>query len=249
MLNILIFIFGLLIGSFLNVVIYRLPAGKSIVFPRSQCSQCQSKLGAKDLIPVFSYLLLGGRCRYCNSRFSLQYPVVEFLTGLLFLLLYQQYSLGSQFLVYSFLLALLIPASVIDFKQQIIPNQINYFGIGAGLIFSVLFNHISLFSSLLGIVAAGGVLLLLAVVSGGMGMGDVKFLAMIGSFLGPRLALYSLFVGSLLGSVVLLPLMIAGIKDRKDRIPFGPLITLGAVMVILGGEQIIDLYLNLFRFN
>ncbi|MCK8816852.1 prepilin peptidase [Natroniella sulfidigena] len=249
MLNILIFIFGLLIGSFLNVVIYRLPAGKSIVFPRSQCSQCQTKLGARDLIPVVSYLLLGGRCRYCKSRFSLQYPVVELLTGLLFLLLYQQYSLSSQFLVYSFLLILLIPASVIDFKQQIIPNQINYFGIGVGLIFNLLFDHISLASSLLGIVIAGGALFLLAVVSGDMGMGDVKFLAMIGSFLGARLALFSLFFGSLIGAVVLVPLLIAGVKDRKDRIAFGPLIALGAVLMILGGEQIIAWYLNLFRFN
>ncbi|WP_408956426.1 prepilin peptidase [Natroniella sp. ANB-PHB2] len=244
--NILIFIFGLMIGSFLNVVIYRLPAGKSIVFPRSQCGHCQTKLGAWDLIPVVSYLLLGGRCRYCKSRFSLQYPVVEFLTGLLFLLLYQQYSLGSQFLVYSFLLTLLIPASVIDLQKRIIPNQINYFGIGVGLIFSLLFNHISLISSLLGIVIAGGALLLLAVVSGSMGMGDVKFLAMIGSFVGARVALYSLFFGSLLGSVVLLPLMIAGVIGRKTRIPFGPLIALGAVMMLLGGEQIIAWYLNLF---
>ncbi|MCK8825281.1 prepilin peptidase [Fuchsiella alkaliacetigena] len=248
--SILIFIFGLIIGSFLNVVIYRLPAGKPMIFSRSECNHCQTELSIKDLVPFFSYLLLGGNCRYCESVFSLQYPAVELLTGFLFLLLYKQYFLSTQFLVYGFLTTLLIVASVIDLRQQIIPNQINYLGIGAGTLSSLLLADLSLFSSLVGVVMAGGALLFLAVISrGGIGMGDVKFLAMIGSFLGARLALLSLVLGSLIGSLLFLPFLVIGVKGRKDRVPFGPLIALGAIIMILKGEELIAWYLNFFSIN
>lgn len=246
LIQIIIFIFGLMIGSFLNVVIYRLPNGQSIVVDRSHCPNCETQLKYYDLIPLVSFLWTKGQCRYCEEKISWQYPVVELLTAFIFLGLYLKFSLTVKLGAFMFLISLLIASSIIDLQLQIIPNKITYFGIIIGLIFSLIFNYISIKLSLLGLLIPGGFLLLIAVITkGGMGIGDVKFAAMIGTFIGPKLALIGIFLGSLLGSIIALFLLLAGKKTRKSKLPFGPLIAVGALVMIFYGEVIIDWYLRL----
>lgn len=246
-LEILIFIFGLIIGSFLNVVIYRLPDEESIIFPRSRCASCQTRLKIVDLIPVISFLWTKGRCRYCGAKISCQYLLVEVLTGSIFLILFQEYYFSIQFVIYAFLSSLLLVSAFIDFKHQIIPNRITYFGIIIGLILSLLFDHITILSALLGLVIPAGFLLLIAVITkGGLGIGDVKFVAMIGTYLGAKYTLIGIFIGSIVGSIIGLVLIGLGIKDRKDRVPFGPLLALGNLLMILQGQVITNLYFQLW---
>ncbi|PRX31140.1 leader peptidase (prepilin peptidase)/N-methyltransferase [Orenia metallireducens] len=243
--SVIIFILGLIIGSFLNVVIYRVPEGESIVFPASHCPNCQTNLKIRDLVPVVSFLFSGAKCRYCKEKISWQYPLVELLTGIIFLLLYWKYNLNIQFLSYLILSSLLITVSVIDFKYLIIPNQINYFGIIIGFILSIFFLNQSIYSVLLGILIPAAILLLIAIISkGGMGMGDVKLIAMVGAFLGAKYGVAAIFLGAFIGSVVGGGLMLTGVKGRKDRIPFGPFISMGALVMVLWGDEIINWYLN-----
>mgnify|MGYP006301368667 FL=1 len=245
--SILTFILGSIIGSFLNVVIYRLPENKSIITPPSHCPECGTRLGPLDLVPILSFLIFRGNCRYCNSSNSWQYPAVEFLTGLLYVLTYLKFGLSVELIIYLGLISLLIVCSFIDLKYQIIPNKITYPGIIIGLILSLFFNHITFISSILGLIIPAGLLLLLAIIfKGGMGIGDVKLIGMIGTVTGYGYALAGIFLGALVGSVIYVPLMIAGKVDRKTRIPFGPLISLGSILMILYGQELITWYFGLF---
>ncbi|MCF8009133.1 MAG: prepilin peptidase [Halanaerobiales bacterium] len=245
--SLIIFITGLIIGSFLNVVIHRLPLKKSIVFPSSHCPNCEAKLKYYDLIPVLSYIFIKGKCRYCAQKISLQYPIVETLTALLFLLTFLKYGLTSEFIIFILLISILIVVSFIDIKYQIIPNEITFIFIPLGLILSLLFNHISFVNSLLGLVIPAGLLLLIAFIyKKGMGLGDVKLIGMIGVFIGWRYALVSIFIGALFGSLYGIYMMVIGNMDRKTKIPFGPFISLGAVIMILYGNLLIGWYLGLF---
>ncbi|RCW85995.1 leader peptidase (prepilin peptidase)/N-methyltransferase [Halanaerobium sp. DL-01] len=242
-----IFIFGLIVGSFLNVVIYRLPEGQSIIKPPSHCPQCKTKLKTFDLIPVLSYLAAGGKCRYCGSKISFQYPFVELLTGFFFSFTYLKFGISVELFIMLLLISALIVISYIDYKYMIIPNYITYPGIVIGFLSAIIFNYISIFDSLLGIFIPSLLLLLIAFIfKGGMGMGDVKLAAMLGSFLGFEMTLAGIFVGSLLGSVIGLTLMGFGVLDRKSRIPFGPFICIGTVIIIFFGDVLFDWYLSLF---
>ena len=244
---IFIFILGLIGGSFLNVVIYRLPLKKSIIFPSSHCPYCETKLKYYDLIPVLSYIINKGKCRYCGEKISFQYPIVELLTGLLFLLTFLNYDLTSEFIIFIFLISVLIVVSFIDIKYQIIPNEITFTFIPIGLILSLFFNHIKFLDSLLGLLIPAGILLLIAFIyKKGMGIGDVKLIGMIGVFIGWEYALISIFIGALFGSIYGIYMMVTGNMTRKTRIPFGPFISLGAVIMILYGSLLIDWYLGLF---
>ncbi len=244
---ILIFTIGLMVGSFLNVVIYRLPEGESIVFPPSHCPDCNHKLKFHDLIPVISFLSLSGKCRYCGSKISWQYPLVELITGILYLLLYLQYGYSTKILILMLLISALIVISLIDLKYKIIPNIISYSFIIIGLILALFFNHISILNSVFGIVIPAGLLLILALLyKKGMGMGDVKLVAMIGAFIGWKYTLLGIFFGSLFGSVIGLVMIGSGIIDRKSRIPFAPFIGFGTLISILYGQVIVDFYLSLF---
>ena len=246
LIEIIIFIFGLMIGSFLNVVIYRIPNDESIVVGRSHCPNCETQLKWYDLLPVISFLVTKGQCRYCDEKISWQYPIVESLTGLLFVALYWKFSLTIELGALMFLVSLLIASSVIDLKLQIIPNRITYFGIVSGLICSLIFNYISIKSSLLGLLIPSGFLLVIALITkGGMGIGDVKFAAMIGTFIGAKFTLIGIFLGSLVGSIIGLFLLLTGKKNRKSKLPFGPLIALGTVIMIFWGQSIINWYLGL----
>lgn len=247
MIILLVFITGLMFGSFYNVIICRIPEGGSIVFPGSHCPKCQKKLGVLDLIPVLSWLFLKGKCRYCGERISIQYPLVELLTGLLFVLLYIKFGLTLKFIIFLLLVSVLLISSVIDLRYKIIPNKITYPSIVIGIMLAVFSNHISILASLLGILVSAGFLFLLALFykGRGMGMGDVKLAAVIGAVLGWEFTILGIFIGSFVGAVVGVVLIYSGIIERKTRIPFGPLISLGVLISIFYGEEIINLILHI----
>ncbi len=240
----LFFLFGLIIGSFLNVCIYRIPIGKSIVYPPSSCPNCNTRIKWYDNIPVLSYIALGGRCRNCKSKISFIYPAVELLTGILSLLIFLKYGLSIQtgaFLVFSYAL---IVGSFIDIKYYIIPDRISIGLIVVGIAFSY-FLPIGIKNSLLG--AVGGFLLLYFVAILGqivfkkeaMGGGDIKLLSGIGAFIGIKGILFTLFFASFLGSIVGVFLILIGKKEITSKLPFGPYLSLSAICYIFFGEFLI----------
>ena len=250
---ILIFVLGLLgliVGSFSNVCIYRIPRNESIVFPASHCPKCSKTIRPIDNIPLLSYILLKGRCPNCKSKISIQYPLVEFLTGLIYLIIYLVYGLTIQTLVYIILSSALIIIAFIDLNQQIIPDVISLPGIVIGFIISFFVPYISFVDSILGIAVGGGIILIIGLVGSvifkkeAMGGGDVKLAAMIGAFLGWRYIIISLFLGFFVGALAGIILIMSKIKKREDVIPFGPFIILGSFITLLWGEKIISWYLG-----
>ncbi len=247
MIEIIVFAFGLIIGSFCNVVIYRLPLGKSIVTPASQCRFCRSYIRPWDNIPLLSYFLLRGRCRFCQEPISMRYPAVECISGTLFVLLYLKFELTMTFIVYALLTSALLVIALIDLDHKIIPNTITLPGMAVGLGLSLVALPITPLASLYGLIIGGAIFYLMAFISkGGMGGGDIKLIAMIGAFLGLQGGLFTIFTSALLGSVVGLTLMLLRKKGRKDRIPFGPFLSCGAIIFMLSGDYLIERYLNLF---
>jgi len=248
---ILIFILGLIVGSFNNVCIYRIPRNESIIYPASHCPKCRSKIKPIDNIPLLSYILLKGRCRNCGSKISIQYPVVEFLTGLIYLIIYLIYGLSIQSLVYIILSSALIIIAFIDLQEQIIPDVISLPGIVVGLILSFIVPYISFINSALGALVGGGIILIIAWVGSiifkkeAMGGGDVKLAAMIGAFLGWRYMVISLFLGFFLGALAGIFLILSKIKRKEDMVPFGPFIALGSIITLLCGEKIIAWYIGI----
>ena len=246
----LAFTLGLIVGSFSNVCIHRIPRNESIAYPASHCPECNAAIKPIDNIPLLSYILLKGRCRNCKGKISTQYPVVEFLSGLIYLIIYLIYGLNIQTLIYIILSSALIIIAFIDLKEQIIPDVISLPGVVVGFIISFFVPYISFINSALGIVVGGGIILIIAL--GGsaifkkeaMGGGDVKLAAMIGAFLGWRYIIISLFFGFFLGALTGIFLIIAKIKSREDMVPFGPFIVLGSLITLLWGEQIISWYLG-----
>lgn len=247
---ILIFILGLIVGSFSNVCIYRMPRNESVIYPASHCPNCHSNISPKDNIPLLSFILLKGRCRNCKSKISIQYPIVEFLTGLTYLIIYLAYGLSVQTLIYIILSSALIIIAFIDLNEQIVPDVISLPGIAIGFIISFFVSYISYMNSALGVLAGGGIILIIGL--GGsvifkkeaMGGGDVKLAAMIGAFLGWRYIIISLFLGFFLGALAGIFLILSKIKSREDVIPFGPFIVLGSFITLLWGEKIISWYIG-----
>jgi leader peptidase (prepilin peptidase)/N-methyltransferase len=247
MIEIIIFAFGLIIGSFCNVVIYRLPQGKSIVTPGSQCRSCGSPIRPWDNIPLLSYLLLMGRCRLCREAISTRYPTIECISGILFVLLYLKLGLSTTFFVYALLTSALLIVTMVDLDYRIIPNIITLPGMVVGISLSMGVLPLTPLASLSGLMIGGAIFYLIALVSkGGMGGGDIKLIAMIGAFLGLRGGLFTIFASALLGSGVGLMLVLLGKRGRKDRVPFGPFLSFGAILFMLCGDSIIQWYLNLF---
>jgi len=246
----LIFILGLIVGSFSNVCIYRIPKNESIIYPASHCLKCRTTIKPVDNIPLLSYVLLKGRCRNCGSKISIQYPIVELLTGIIYLIIYLIYGLSIQSLIYIILSSALIIIAFIDLNEMIVPDVISLPGIGVGLILSFFVPYIKFINSVSGVVVGGGIILIIALVGSmifkkeAMGGGDVKLAAMIGAFLGWRYIIISLFLGFFLGALTGIILMIAKIKSREDMVPFGPFIVLGTFITLLWGEQIISWYLG-----
>lgn len=246
-LAILTFIFGLIIGSFLNVCIYRLPAGISIINPPSRCSQCKQSLGIIDLVPVFSYLFLRGQCRHCQAEFSPRYPLVELFCGLGFMLLFLHFGLTVEYLTAIFLFSGLVVCSLIDLDHQIIPDQVLIVLTIGGIPLLLLQSTSVFLDGLLGAVVGGGLLLLVAVLSkGGMGGGDVKLAAVLGLYLGWSGILLVFFIAFLAGSVVGLTWAWLKKKTLKTALPFGPFLSTATLIVLIWGESIINWYLSLF---
>ena len=249
MLSIVSIILGAMIGSFLNVCIYRLPKEESIIWPRSHCPACKKIIRFYDNIPLISYLLLRGRCRYCKGPISLQYPLVEGITALSSLFLFMKFGPSLSYLFYFAFVAAFIVITVIDLYHQIIPDGISLPGIGVGLLTSLVIPQVTFFNSLVGILLGGGSLFLVATLyewifkREGMGGGDVKLLAMIGAFLGWKAVILTILLSSLIGSITGILIMILKGKDFKYAIPFGPFLSMGAVIALFYGENLIRWYL------
>ena len=247
---ILIFILGLIVGSFSNVCIYRIPKNESIVYPASHCPKCRSKIKPVDNIPLLSFILLKGRCRNCKSKISIQYPIVELVTGLIYLIIYLIYGLSIQTLVYIILSSALIIIAFIDLNEEIVPDVISLPGIVIGFILSFFVPYISFINSALGVFVGGGIILIIGMAGSvifkkeAMGGGDVKLAAMIGAFLGWRYIVISLFLGFFVGALAGIILILSKIKNREDAIPFGPFIVLGSFITLFWGEKIIYWYLG-----
>ncbi|WP_306535984.1 A24 family peptidase [Geobacter sp.] len=245
------FLLGAAVGSFLNVCIYRLPAGESIVSPPSRCPACGARIRPWHNIPILGWLILGGKCRDCGAPISPRYPFVELLNGLLTLALFLKFGPSPTFLVLFVFCSALVAITFIDLDHQIIPDVISLPGIVVGFACSFVLPWLGWKSSLMGIVAGGGSLFLVAWLyelfakKEGMGGGDIKLLAMMGAFLGWRSVPFIIFASSLIGSVVGVTLMLIQKKDGKLAIPFGPFLAAGAVLYIFYGKAIITWYLTL----
>jgi leader peptidase (prepilin peptidase)/N-methyltransferase len=244
-----LFVLGAIIGSFLNVVILRLPEeGESIVYPASRCPSCRVPIPWYDNIPLLSFLLLRGHCRSCRAGISWQYPLVELAMALLSAALFLRFDLSFALLRGLFFTAALLAVSVIDLRLQIIPDRISLPGIVAGFLCSLVTPEPGWHSSAIGLLVGGGSLYLIAwgyhALTGrdGMGGGDIKLLAMIGAFLGWQSLLFVLFASSLTGSLVGLACMWRQGRGGLTRIPFGPFLALAAVLDLLFRPQILGLW-------
>jgi leader peptidase (prepilin peptidase)/N-methyltransferase len=242
-------LFGALIGSFLNVCIHRLPRGASIVWPASACPTCGRGLSWFENVPIFSYVFLRGRCRTCRAPISARYPIVEALTAVMFGLAWWYYGPGPLLASRLIFGCALIVLFAIDLEHQLLPNVITIPGIAIGFLLSVI-NPPGWKSSLIGIVVGGGVLFLIA--EGyyrirheeGLGMGDVKMLAMIGAFLGWQLTLLSLMIASVAGTIIGLALIASGRGTMKYALPFGTFLSIGAAASAAVGQPILDWYVR-----
>ena len=266
------FLLGLIVGSFLNVCILRIPAGESVVKPASRCPQCKAPIRPYDNIPLVSWLLLGGKCRNCKAEISPLYPAVELITGLLFLGCYLEFDLTPEAAKWAAFAALLVALTITDARERILPDKVNFAGLGIGLVFSI-FTHpidgtalwlanrafefpppvpvLSFADAVLGAAAGSG--LLWVVAEGyfrlrgreGMGLGDVKMMAMAGAFLGVKRALLTILAGSLLGSAIGLILIAASGKGRDSELPFGTFLGASALLVVFFGTPALHWYQSL----
>jgi leader peptidase (prepilin peptidase)/N-methyltransferase len=237
-------VLGLAIGSFLNVVIYRLPRKESLSKPRSRCPGCGKQIRARDNIPVVSWLLLRGKCRDCGEPISVRYPLVELLTAALCVgVVLSEGADQSVWLGLAFVL-LLVPITFIDLDHQIIPNVLTGLGAIVALVLVAVFQTDDLVEHLIAGAAAGGFLLVAAIAyPAGMGMGDVKLAGVMGLFLGRAVGpamLVALIVGSLVGIVVVAR------HGRKTKVPFGPFLAFGGLVGLFAGDEIVDWYLDTF---
>lgn len=256
---IIIFIFGAVIGSFLNVCIYRIPRSLSIIMPSSMCPACNKKIRFYDNIPIISYVLLRGRCRHCKSRISIRYPLVEALNGTLYILILYRFGYNDLLpvIAYFIFVSSLVVITFIDLEFQIIPDRITLPGIPLSLILGATilpdpffrYDSMGFKSSLIGLTAGGGLFYLIAVTGrailkkDAMGGGDIKMMAMIGGMLGWKGVILTTFVGSLIGSIVGIVVIILKGRRWGIRIPFGPFLAIGAIVSLLMGQEILYLYL------
>src|ERR1700674_5672329 len=267
--TVFVFLLGLIVGSFLNVCILRIPAAESVVLPASHCPACGTAIQPYDNIPVLSWLILRGRCRKCQTRISPMYPVVELLTGLLFAACYAAFGASAEGLKWAVFASLMVVLTVTDFRERILPDKVNFLGLGLGLLLSFftrptdgtalwlsnrLFSFppprpvISFADALIGAGTASGLLWLVA--EGyfrargreGMGLGDVKMMAMAGAFLGLQRSLLTILFGSLLGSVIGVAVIAIGRKGRDFELPFGTFLGAGAMLVVFFGSPALDWY-------
>jgi leader peptidase (prepilin peptidase)/N-methyltransferase len=245
-------LFGLVIGSFLNVCIYRLPLDQSIVWPASRCTACGRELSWYENIPVLSYAALGGRCRTCHGHISLMYPVIETLTALMFVATYAAFGLSWLLPIRLLFGCAMLVLLVIDLQHQILPNEITLGGIVVGLAASFVADP-GWRDSFIGAMAGGGILWLVAWAyervrhQEGLGFGDVKMLAMIGAFLGWKLMLLTLASASVLGSLTAGVLMVGGRASLQSKLPLGTFMAVAAILAGLVGAPVVEWYFSFYR--
>lgn len=246
----MVLITGCCLGSFYNVVIHRLPAGKSLILPGSHCPQCRKPIAFYDNIPLLSYVLLMGKCRECGAAISLRYPVVEGLTGFMGLMLFRLYGFQPQFFIDSIFVSLLVVISFIDLDTYTIPNVLSLPGIVAGVVLSPFAERITWLDSVAGGLLGGGFLYLIAVVyqlvrkQEGMGMGDVKLLGMIGAFEGAMGVVFTVLAASVVGTLIGGVAMWRTRKGLNTMLPFGPFLSLGALCYLFWGPALIRWYID-----
>ncbi len=244
-------VLGLIVGSYLNVVIYRLPRRLSTVLPRSRCPSCGAPIRARDNLPVVSWLLLRGRCRACGAPISPRYPSIEAATAALFVGCVLAFGVSVAALAAAIFGALLIALAAIDVEHMLLPDRLTLPGLALGLALSPFLPFGGFRAALLGALLGGGILLALAggwlLLRGeeGMGLGDVKMLAMIGAFLGWKGMVVTLFSASLLGALVGIALLGRSRAGLKTRLPFGAFLSLGGLFALFAGAPLVDLYLRL----
>ncbi|OIO33488.1 MAG: hypothetical protein AUJ70_03155 [Candidatus Omnitrophica bacterium CG1_02_40_15] len=251
---VLIFIFGLIIGSFLNVCIYRTPRNESVAYPGSRCTSCKKPIPWYDNIPLLSYLMLRGRCRVCHEKISFRYFAVELISAVSFLILYMNFGLNYIFWIYSLLTFSLIVVTFIDLEFQIIPDRISLVGIFVGIVLSVSFPGLqnaftwkkAFLNSIIGALAGGGLIYLtgvlgqLAFKKESMGGGDVKLMAMLGAFLGWKIAALIFFLAPFFGAPIGIYMKFV---KKEDIIPYGPYISLASFVAMVWGHKILSLFL------
>lgn len=241
-------IYGAMLGSFLNVCVYRLPRDESVVRPRSRCPGCGAPIAWYDNMPVVSWLVLRGKCRRCGARISVQYPVVELLIGVVWALAVWRYGIGVQALSAGLFVTLMTGILLTDAGHMIIPDEFSLGGLGAGLALAALPGGRAFVSALIGAALGYGLLWLAGTVGkwwagrDAMGGGDLKMMAMVGAFLGWRGVLMTVFLGSLAGTLVYLPALIR--RERHREVPFGVFLALGAVAALAFGDRLVHWYLG-----
>lgn len=244
----LIVILGLVIGSFLNVCIYRIPKEESIAFPPSHCAKCQHNLSPIDLVPVFSYIFLRGRCKYCKEKISIRYPLIESLNGILYLIVYLKFGLTLIALKYCILVSLLIVIGMIDYDTQFVFTSTTILGgIIAGIF--IVIQAISYRSGIVDLILGGavgfGIIGLIVFLTKGMGEGDIEIATVCGLFLGVKGILLGLFLAIILGGIVGIIILTLKLKKAKEKIAFGPCIAIGSLISMIWGVEILKFYWNL----
>lgn len=244
MIDFFVIVYGLLIGSFLNVCIFRIPKNQSISFPPSHCTSCKNKIKWYDLIPVISYIILKGKCRYCSEKISIQYPIIEIITASMFYGLYYKYGLTITFFKYAILVCFLIVCGVIDFFTTDVYLKVTLPGIVIGFIFAIyeIIKYGNITNYLLGAIISWGIIALIILITKGMGWGDAEICLMAGIFLGFKLSLLMIFLSFIFGAVGGILLIILKKKSRKDMIPFGPFIALATIFTIFFGNYFLNYY-------
>ena len=241
-----VLLFGTIIGSFLNVLIYRIPLKLDFVKGRSFCPSCHHELGALDLFPVFSYLFLGGKCRYCKTKISLRYPTIELLTGILYTLVYLRYGWSVETLIGIVLASDLIVLAMIDHDTLEFADGFSALVLVLGIAFLVLnYEKTVLFDAMIGMVVISVPMYLIAYFTGGFGGADIKLMAAAGVLLGYKYVLVAFFVGVIFGGTQAVILLRKG-KDKKTMMPFGPHLAIGIMLAYLYGKPILDWYLGFF---
>jgi leader peptidase (prepilin peptidase) / N-methyltransferase len=244
---------GAVIGSFLNVCIYRLPRGESIAWPGSHCPACGASIAWFDNIPVLSYVSLFGRCRKCCGPISIRYPVVEAANAVGYVIIVAAFGANWTAALYCVLFSALLVAAGTDLTHKIIPNVVTVPGIVLGLVAAATVLPVGFVNALLGVAVGGGILWALAWASPylfgkeGMGGGDIKLLAMIGAFLGWKPALLTIMIGALSGSIIGVSLIALGLMKRDEYIPFGPFLVLGALLSMFFSQPFLDWYQGLLN--
>lgn len=253
--EIIVIVLGLVIGSFLNVVIYRLPRGESLVYPPSHCTHCNKKIKPYDNIPVISYIILGGKCRYCKNKISIRYPLIEILTSIVFLLLYINFKFDIIYCVFSFIFfSILIVLAFIDLEHMILPDELT---LGGSLLFFIysFFNPYLKFKEAILASIGGAVFFALLYFFylkvrkiEALGFGDVKMMLLVGLFLGIKKTIIMVLVSSLLGLIVGMFFVIVKRKTMQFAMPFGTFLSLGAFISFLYSDRIFDFIINLTSF-